>query len=450
MSGLARSAAYRIAFAYSAAFACAMVFLGLILFLAMHIAFSRQLDAIMIDETSELQSEFRGEGPGELVEEIARRESFHDRDRLFYAAYDPGGRHILGTLDAPRPQPGFQALTFRDPRVGTVSGRALVTDIGGGVRLVVATDGARVKAIDKTVVSAFLAGIGAVIAIGIAGALLLGGWLRRRLGRISGAAEAIVAGDLRSRVPVGASGDEFDRVAISLNLMLDRIDGLIGNLRQVSSDVAHDLRTPLARLRNQLESGLHALGDSAAAREVIEASILRVDEVLDLFAGILRIAEVESGGIRDSFLPVDLSAVANELAESYAPAARDVGRALECLIAPGLYVRGDRGLLAQAIVNLLDNALTHTPRGAQIRMTLARAGGGIRFAVADDGPGVPEADRERIVRRFVRLERSRTTPGHGLGLNLVAAVARLHRARLAFGDNEPGLVVSLDFPEALS
>jgi len=450
MTGLTRSAAYRIAFAYSAAFAAAMALLGLVLFFAMHIAFSRQLDALMIDETSELQAEFRTEGPGELAEEIRQREAFHDHDRLFYAVFDPRGRHILGALQAERPRPGFQALTFHDPLIGTVAGRALVTDIGGGVRLVVATDGARVKAIDRTIISAFLVAIGAVIAIGIAGAFMLGGYLRRRLGQISGAAGAIVAGDLRSRVPVSARGDEFDRVALSLNAMLDRIDGLIGNLRQVSSDVAHDLRTPLARLRNQLESGLDSLGDADAAREVIETSIQRVDEVLELFASILRIAEVETGRIRDSFTAVDLSAMASELAESYAPAARDAGRTLDWSIAPDLHVRGDRGLLAQAIVNLLDNALTHTPEGAKIGLTLARAGDSVRLAVTDNGPGVPEADRDRITQRFIRLEHSRTTPGHGLGLNLVAAVARLHQARLSFGDNDPGLVVTLDFPGTMS
>jgi signal transduction histidine kinase len=445
---LGRSAAYRIAFAYSAAFATAMALLGLVLFLAMHIAFSRQLDAIIADETSELRSELHAEGIGELAEEIRQRQAIHDRDRLFYAVYDAGGRHILGTLEAERPRPGFHALAFRDPLVGAVRGRALVTDIGGGVRLVVATDGARVKAIDRTIISAFLLAIAAVAAIGAVGALLLGAYLRRRLGRMSAAAAAIVAGDLRSRVRVGPHGDEFDRVAESLNHMLDRIDGLIGNLRQVSSDVAHDLRTPLARLRNQLETGLDSLGEGDGARALVESSIQRVDEVLELFAAILRIAEVESGRIRDSFEAVDLSAIASELAESYAPAARDAGRALDWTIAPGLHVQGDRGLLAQAIVNLLDNALTHTPDGAHIHLGLVRAEGGFRLAVADDGPGVPAADRDRIVQRFIRLERSRTTPGHGLGLNLVAAVARLHQARLGFGDNAPGLVATLDFPEA--
>jgi signal transduction histidine kinase len=271
--------------------------------------------------------------------------------------------------------------------------------------------------------------------------LLLGAYLRRRLQAIAGTAEAIIGGDMERRIPVGPRNDEFDRLARSLNAMLERIAGLLDNVRQVSSDVAHDLRTPLARLRNQLETGL--AGDRSG---VVADAIRRVDELLSLFAAILRIAEVESGNIRALFGRVDLSALLRELAESFAPAMADQGHELSWSVDPGLVTHGDRELIAQAVINLLDNAQRHTPKGTGIRLALHAADGRVRLSVADKGPGVPVSDRELIVRRFTRLDQSRTTPGHGLGLNLVAAVARLHSAGLDFEDNRPGLVVTLDFP----
>jgi signal transduction histidine kinase len=246
-------------------------------------------------------------------------------------------------------------------------------------------------------------------------------------------------------MPISDRGDEFDQLARVLNAMLEEIERLLENLRQVSSDVAHDLRSPLTHLRNALESALGG-GDADAREQVIADAITRVDGILSLFAAILRISEVESGEIRRLFKPVDLSALVTDLAESYAPAVREAGRALSWTIAPGLAVTGDRELIAQAVTNLLENAQRHTPPGTEIHIHLAESGKSTQISVADTGPGVAPADRDRIARRFIRLESSRTRAGHGLGLNLVAAVARLHRGHLRFADNAPGLVAEIDLP----
>jgi signal transduction histidine kinase len=443
LPSLVRSAAYRIAFAYSAAFALAMAALGLTIFWAMHVAFTNQLDAVLTAEASTLAAEYRSDGEGELADSIALREAAGSPERLLYGLYAPDGRRVHGTLAAARPAPGLRDIegVQLSGRRGAV--RALALDLPGGSRLVVAADRERIDRIDRIVISVFGAGFLFLLAFGAAAALLLGGYLRRRLQAIAGTAEAIIGGDMERRIPVGPRGDEFDRLARSLNAMLERIAGLLDNVRQVSSDVAHDLRTPLSRLRNQLETGLTGSGDR---RATIEDAIRRVDELLSLFAAILRIAEVESGNIRAFFGRVDLSALASELAESFAPAMADRGHILSWSVDPGLSTQGDRELIAQAVVNLLDNAQRHTPKGIGVRLALHAADGRARLSVADGGPGVPAADRERIVRRFTRLEQSRTTPGHGLGLNLVAAVARLHSAGLGFEDNGPGLVVTLDFP----
>ncbi len=442
MTERGRSAAYRIAFVYSAAFALAMAALGVAVFWAMHVAFTRQLDAVLAEEATTLAAEYRSDGPGELGDAIAQREASRAPDRLLYALFAPDGRHRFGGFATARPEPGAQDIAYSDPQRGGATARALAIDLGDGARLVVAADRERIDRIDRIVVSVFAAGFLVLVVLGVAGGALLGGYLRRRLSAIAGTAEAIVGGDMTRRIPVGPRGDEFDRLAESLNAMLERIAGLIENVRQVSSDLAHDLRTPLARLRNQLESGLHEAGDRAAT---IAGAIRRVDELLGLFAAILRIAEVESGNLWILFAPVDLSALATELAESYAPAFADGGHRLEWSVAADQTTDGDRELIAQAIVNLLENAQRHTPARTTIRLTLEPIGDRIRLSVADDGPGVPPADRERVVRRFARLEESRTTPGHGLGLNLVAAVARLHDSALVLNDNQPGLIAIVDF-----
>jgi signal transduction histidine kinase len=443
MTNLFKSAAYRISFVYSAAFASAILLLGLVLFEAMHLDFTRQLDTTLRDEASTLVAESRDD-EGELRDAIAQRESSGSGDRLLYAVFGPDRRHILGSLRTGFPPLGLHDLVFDDPREGPDSARGLAVDLSGGKRLLVAADRERLEQIDRTIISVFAAAFLLILLLGAAGALTLGGYLRRRLGAISDAAESIVEGEMGRRMPVGPRGDEFDRLARSLNAMLERIEGLVENVRQVSGDIAHDLRTPLARLRNALEKGLAA--DATERSGIVEDALHRIDDVLALFAAILRIAEVESGQIRRTFTMVDVSGLAHEVAESYAPAIADGGRRFLWAIEPGLEVAGDRELLAQALVNLIENAQRHTPPGTEIRLSATGGPSWVTLAVTDDGPGVPEEDMERIVRRFIRLEASRTTPGHGLGLNLVAAIARLHGGRLRFAGNFPGLQVIFELP----
>jgi signal transduction histidine kinase len=285
-----------------------------------------------------------------------------------------------------------------------------------------------------------------VILLGIAAALALGSYLRRRLQTLSLSAETIIAGDISHRMPVGRRNDEFDRLGGSLNAMLERIESLLDNLRQVSGDIAHDLRTPLTRLRNQLDVGQHALHPDDSAKPLIARAIGQVDEILSLFSAILRISEIESGQIARHFEQVNLSELVSEIAESYAPAIEEQGRTLQWQIEPGIDARIDRELVAQALVNLIENGQTHTPMGSQINISLRRAGHLAVLAVHDNGPGVMAADWPRITKRFVRLDQSRSNAGHGLGLNLVLAVARLHNGTLEFIDNEPGLIVRISIP----
>jgi signal transduction histidine kinase len=432
------SAAYRIAFLYSAAVALAILLLGAAVYFAADAEFRHQRDRAIVEEATGLARET---DTNELKAEIAGRERPDVHDAFLYALFDPTGRRIAGSLDTKAPPAGLGTITFKDPREGDDMARADTVELLGGRRLVVALDTEAIEDIDATILALF-AGAFVVVVIGaVAGALLLGSYLRRRLGTIGNTARAIVAGDLTHRVPIGASNDEFDRVGQALNAMLDRIAQLMENLRQVSSDVAHDLRTPLVRLRNQLE--LVGSSKSAAAKAIEQG-----DELLALFGSILRIAEVEGGALSQSFARVDLSALTTDVGESYFPAVADSDRALTCSIASHVAMMGNRELLAQAIGNLLDNARLHTPIGTDIVLRLEADEKFARISVSDNGPGVPTADRDRILQRFTRGEASRTTPGNGLGLSLVAAVAAAHGGTVAVDDNGPGLRVTITLPRS--
>ena len=446
MGELWRSAAYRIAFVYSAAFALAIAVLGAIVFVAADAAFRHQQAVALADETKQLVVAYRGEGLSDLLDALAARSDAKGIAAFGYAMFDRDGQRIAGDLDTPPPPPGLHDIHFRDPEEGQDAARAMTTILPSGERLVVAIDTEGLEQIDRTILGLFIGAFGIVVMVGIAGALILGAYLRRRLSRIEAAARAIVGGDLTRRVAVSERGDEFDALGATLNAMLDRIEQLMENLRQVSSDIAHDLRTPLSRLRTTLEAAREK--DPVGQRKAIDEAVTQGDALLSLFGGILRIAEVE-GSTFIAFEPVDVTALVDDICEACTPAVDDGHRSLSCQAAPGMTVKGDRELLAQAIINLLDNAQAHTPVGTAITITAFSAGGKVCVRVADNGPGIMEQDRERVTRRFVRLDPARSSAGHGLGLNLVAAVAKSHGGHLVLEDAHPGLAATLVFPELI-
>jgi signal transduction histidine kinase len=437
------SAAYRIAFINFGSYAAGLALLGVIIFAVMHIAFTRQLDSMVSDEAQTLRDEYVRGGDGELAEAIAVRESSSSPTRMLYAVFAANGERIHGELRARRPLPGLHPILFNDPVEGADTARAMVIDLSPSERLAVAADSDWVETIERIIIVIFTVAFAASVVAGFGGAMILGSYLQRRLHSISNSAEAIIGGDIRRRMPIGPRNDEFDQLASTLNRMLDRIEGLLDNLRQVSSDIAHDLRTPLARLRNRLENGLQ---EEPAAEPIIAEAIGQLDDVLSLFGAILRVAEVESGETRRFFAPIDVTALLTELAESFAPAFEDQGRTFLWSIEPNLAVDGDRDLLAQAMVNLLENAQRHAPGDSTVRLTATADGSRVRMQVADNGPGVPKADLGRITKRFARLESSRHTAGHGLGLSLASAVAKLHGGQLVLRNLAPGLSATLEIP----
>jgi signal transduction histidine kinase len=289
------------------------------------------------------------------------------------------------------------------------------------------------------------AALAVTVLLGLAGGLMLSRSVSSRLNEINHLAEGILEGDLRRRLPVGPRGDEFDELAENLNRMLDRIEHLMAAMREVSDNVAHDLRSPISRLRSRIEVALmdeHA--DRETYRGVLEQTVADTDAILAVFNSLLTIAEAESGAPRERFAEVDLAEIARESFETYEPVAEETGVELVLRAPQPVPIRGERRLLAQAVANLLDNALKHVPRGGQVELAVERRGPAACLTVADDGPGMDEAFRERAFDRFTRMEKSRTTPGSGLGLSLVQAVARLHGGEVRLEDARPGLRVTIE------
>ncbi len=296
----------------------------------------------------------------------------------------------------------------------------------------------------RTIESALIVAVLLSILLGIAGGLVLTRYVSRRLDQIAGAVDGVAAGDLGRRVPA-SGGDAFDRLGGRINQMLDRIDGLMGELRVVTDSIAHDLRSPIARLRARAETALAA--QEPAQRDAALAGLIAETDLVTRMLGVLLEISRTEAATRDAFAAADPATLIEEIADLYAPVAEDAGLDFAVTLAPDLpSLPLHRELLSQAIANLIDNAMRHAAAGGAIVLSLSAGEGALRIAVADRGPGIAEADRAEAQRRFGRLDAARSQPGAGLGLALVDAVARLHGGRLELGDNDPGLIAALVLP----
>jgi signal transduction histidine kinase len=272
------------------------------------------------------------------------------------------------------------------------------------------------------------------IIVSIVSGFIAAGQAARLAEALSNTAREVMAGDLSRRAPVRGSGDEFDELAGSMNAMLDRLEQLMQTTRTAGDAIAHDLRSPLTRFRQKLEVALERPADSNADREALRNALDEADRLLDMFSAVLKLARVEAAG-NWKFERVDATEIIRELVEFYEPAAEEQGRTLKGHVEDGLFVRGEHGLFTQSVSNLIENALKYTPEGGHVEVrAVRRADGRIEIGVLDDGPGIPPVERDRVLERFVRLESARTSPGVGLGLSLVAAVARLHQGGLHLRD----------------
>jgi signal transduction histidine kinase len=329
-----------------------------------------------------------------------------------------------------------------------------VFQLPGGFRLLVGRDLDERERLYHIVLSAGRWSVALVIVLGLVGGLFVTRRVLRRVDAMTETTRTIMAGDLGGRLPVAGTGDELDRLAENLNVMLERIEALMHGLKEVSDNIAHDLKTPLTRLRNRCEEALRTAKSAGEYRAALEGTIEDSEGLIRTFNALLMIARAESGQARDDMSEFDAAEIAHDIGELYEPLAEQKGIALKVEADAPAKVKGNRELVSQALANLVDNAIKYTePRARAVNgMTpeiVVRAlneGDRILLTVADSGPGIPEADRARVVERFVRLEQSRSQPGSGLGLSLASAVARLHGGELTLADNQPGLKSVIALP----
>jgi signal transduction histidine kinase len=329
-----------------------------------------------------------------------------------------------------------------------------VFQLPGGFRLLVGRDLEERERLYHIVLAAGRWSVAIVIVLGLIGGLFVSRRVLRRVDAMTETTKTIMDGDLGGRLPVAGTGDELDRLAQNLNAMLERIEALMQGLKEVSDNIAHDLKTPLTRLRNRAEQALRGAGNDAEYRTALEATIEESDGLIRTFNALLMIARAESGQARDDMNEFDAAEIAHDVGELYEPLAEEKGIALKVEADAPTRLKGNRELISQALANLVDNAIkyaepeTAKANGAasEIVVQALNSGDRILLTVADTGPGIPEADRGHVVERFVRLEQSRSQPGSGLGLSLASAVARLHGGELTLEDNYPGLKSVIALP----
>jgi signal transduction histidine kinase len=412
-----------------------------------------QSDATIEAEIVGLEDRYRARGLFGLIEVIRTRSTDEIRQRGIYLLTDPLMNPLAGNLtrwpDEAHGDPrwvDFRMQNTDKPGAPQIA-RARTFALQGGFHLLVGRDMTERAEFRDTMSDALIWALVITVALGIGGGLLLSRNFLHRLEAINDGSRAILHGDLTQRMPVSGSGDEYDRLAQNLNEMLDQISRLMEGMRGVANDIAHDLRSPISRLRSRLEVTLMDGADPTKYRAALEKTIEEADAILETFNALLAIALAESGALRKSFERLDLGALVRDAAELYQAAAEELGQRLDVAAVGTPSAMGDRNLLSQTVANLLDNALKHTPSGGTIRLS-ARTGpdGRAEIEVSDTGPGIPAESRTRVLERFARLDNSRSTRGSGLGLSQVAATARLHDAELILDDAKPGLRVLIRFP----
>jgi signal transduction histidine kinase len=463
LTRLVASTPFRLTVAYMGAFiVAAALIVGFVAWRANELLTSKALEALAA-EVAGLREHLEHGDPAALRAAVNDRVA--EPGSNLYLLMDANGRKVAGNLDVM--PPGLVAggsgrvFTFARSSDRADAARRLAVAVArtgaGGVTLVVGRDVEDQRRFAATIGQVALWSVGLLSALGVGAGILISRSMLGRIEAVTDASRQIMAGDLSRRIPRDGSGDEIDRLAQSLNAMLARIQELMQALREVSDNIAHDLKTPLTRLRNRAEAALREPADAGAHRDALAKTMEEADELIKTFNSLLLIARLEGGAIAESMAPADLAAVIGDVAELYEPVAEEAGLTLKLSVPATLTATVNRELVSQAVANLVDNAIKYSAADAgaarlasapTVEIGLEARGDAAVISVADRGPGVAPEDRARALQRFVRLEKSRSQPGAGLGLSLVAAVARLHGGTLRLEDNAPGLRAVMTLPAA--
>lgn len=407
----------------------------------------QQVEATIRTQSDALVAVYDAQGRDALIRALEHRRATAFGRLPYHVLVAPNGAVVAANLTDWPAARGAEWLRYEFGTYATGTEEeheAIVRDLPlrGGYRLLVGLDTEDLDEREDLILEALSWGAGMSLALGLLGGLVMTYAVSQRLESINRAAKAVIAGDLSGRVALRGSGDDFDQLSATLNQMLERIEGLVASISRVSDNIAHELRTPLTRLRAELEE-LADEPDHEAVRARSGAALEEAGRLQSMFEALLRIARLESGPA-EPMDRIDLSSLLEDAADLHAAAAEERGQALTISVAPGLTVLGDRDLIFQMVSNLLDNAVKYAPAGGAVRLSAEKAAGGVAVSVADNGPGVPLADRTRVFERFYRRDNS--AQGFGLGLSLVAAAAERHRASVSLTDAEPGLRVTVRFP----
>ncbi len=444
LRSLLRTALFRLTLLHAAVFLGSALVLAIGGALFLSLVLERDIRSEVEMELEALILEFEGQGRDGVVREVEDRVASGEHGDFDYLFQDRRAVALAGTMPATQPIAGWiEVVTPQGEKDEPAVAKGVF--LPDGAFLLVARDAESLYESRDFILEMLGWGFGLALPLAILGGMATSYATLRRIEAINRATIKIRRSGLGERVPVSDVDDEFNRLARNINAMLDGIEELTEGVRQVTNDIAHDLRTPLARLRQDLERAKQD-PKARATDTLIDSSISRIDEVLDTFSSLLRISQIESGSGREHFAWLDLSSLFRDMAETFESVAESSGKSLTCDIVDGLKIFGDKTLLRQMIVNLIENAIRHTPPGTVIRVELGKDKSGIHAVIADNGPGIPTWAREKVLRRFFRLDGSRQSRGNGLGLSLVAAIANYHGAVLTLSDNEPGLRVRLDFP----
>jgi len=439
-----RTTSFRLVLIASTAFSIALlIFLFLVISVTTTILI-RQNDLTVQGEIKELLNDAHSKDLSKIAQTVERMSA--NSPQYFYVLQNRAGDYLAGNLPAIVPIQGVREWDGKP--LGSdefVHLRAFGLQIVDEAYLFVGVRAYKPSKMYGPVTRSFLWLMVPTFIAVLLGGLFISNRMLARVEAISQTSREIMSGDLKRRMPVSATDDEFDHLATSVNVMLDRIEGLMEGLRQVSNDIAHDLRTPLTKLRQRLELARHKSKTLDEFRDALDQSINHVDATLAIFAGLLRIAQIEAGTRKSGFKKLDLASILSEVVEFYKPVFEEKAQSLVINITPELIMAGDKELLTQLFVNLFDNATHHTPPQSTIKMRALIKDTHIMVELSDNGPGIPQAQTEKVMQRFYRLEQSRTTSGHGLGLSLVKAITEQHNGGIHLLDNHPGLLIKIQF-----
>jgi len=407
----------------------------------------RETDRIVEEEVRVLSKVYRDRGLDWLIKTLSVRARL--TRKMLYQFASPEGQPLAGNLKSwpvsKSDGDGWVEFTYVLPQSEVVvPARGRISRLPDGVQFLVARNIEEISQIKNVFERSLQVVISLTVIFALLGGLYMSRRVLRRIAAFTKATGEIVDGGLNRRLESRLTGDEFDVLAEHLNEMLDKIESLLGTVRHVSDNIAHDLRTPLTRLRNKIE--VVAASSPESVRAELESSVADADELLVTFASLLRIARIESGTYSPTLEKIDLSVILADAADLYQGVADERNVVLVSDTDPNLVVQGDRNLMFQAISNLLDNAVKNSPSGGAVGLVATKENNEVRLKIYDSGPGIPEEEYDRVLERFSRLDQSRSLPGSGLGLSVVKAVVELHRGTLIFRNNDPGLMVELKFP----